>query len=185
MWEAVEREPGVYDWKYLDQIETLINKLGAAKIYVLVDAHQDIFARFMCGEGIPDFYAKPVITAFPSCLNQFADPILRDFYKDTIGDVCNDMRNLGYTVDPNGDYILGDCLKQNFGNYYNSTQSGQAYEALWSNIQSLNDKFIAFWDAVTYRFRDNPYVVGFDPLNEPYPGNIVQDPTLNTPGVAD
>lgn len=39
MWEAVERSAGVYDDAYLDKVETLINKLGAAGIYTLVDAH--------------------------------------------------------------------------------------------------------------------------------------------------
>ena len=58
MWEGVERSPGVYDDAYLDKVETLINKLGAAGIYTLVDAHQDVFARMNCGEGMPDFYAK-------------------------------------------------------------------------------------------------------------------------------
>jgi aryl-phospho-beta-D-glucosidase BglC (GH1 family) len=28
MWEAVEREPKVYDMKYLDRVENLIIKLG-------------------------------------------------------------------------------------------------------------------------------------------------------------
>jgi len=39
MWEGVEREPGVYDQAYLDELEKLINKLGEAGIYTLVDAH--------------------------------------------------------------------------------------------------------------------------------------------------
>ena len=33
MWEAVEREAGVYDDSYLDKIEILINKLGEAGIF--------------------------------------------------------------------------------------------------------------------------------------------------------
>ena len=57
MWEAVERTEGVYDDAYLDKVETMITKLGEAGIYTLVDAHQDVFARTMCGEGFPDFYA--------------------------------------------------------------------------------------------------------------------------------
>ena len=61
MWEAVERTPEVYDYKYLDKVEELILKLGEAGIYTLVDAHQDVFARVMCGEGMPDFYAKEII----------------------------------------------------------------------------------------------------------------------------
>jgi endoglycosylceramidase len=39
MWEAVERSPGVYDDNYLDQVLSLINRLGEAGIYTLVDAH--------------------------------------------------------------------------------------------------------------------------------------------------
>ena len=39
MWEAVEREPGVYDHAYLDQVEELVNRLGERGIYTLVDAH--------------------------------------------------------------------------------------------------------------------------------------------------
>ena len=56
MWEAVERAPGVYNDTYLDEVTKLINKLGENGIYTLVDAHQDVFARRMCGEGVPDFY---------------------------------------------------------------------------------------------------------------------------------
>ena len=39
MWEGVERKAGEYDMAYLDKIEELINKLGEAGIYTLVDAH--------------------------------------------------------------------------------------------------------------------------------------------------
>ena len=39
MWEAVERTEAVYDDAYLDSVEVLINKLGDAGIYTLVDAH--------------------------------------------------------------------------------------------------------------------------------------------------
>lgn len=39
MWEAVERQPGVYDASYLQKIDELITKLGESGIYTLVDAH--------------------------------------------------------------------------------------------------------------------------------------------------
>lgn len=39
MWEGVEQEAGKYNADYLDQVETLINKMGEAGIYTLVDAH--------------------------------------------------------------------------------------------------------------------------------------------------
>lgn len=39
MWEAVEKKPNFYDYDYLDRVEILINRLGEAGIYTLVDAH--------------------------------------------------------------------------------------------------------------------------------------------------
>ncbi len=68
MWEAVERQAGVYDADYLTAIDKLITKLGEAGIYTLVDAHQDVLARMMCGEGFPDYYMKEVVGDNPVCI---------------------------------------------------------------------------------------------------------------------
>jgi endoglycosylceramidase len=56
MWEAVERSKGVYNDTYLGEILKLVNKLGENGIYTMIDAHQDVFARTICGEGVPAFY---------------------------------------------------------------------------------------------------------------------------------
>merc|ERR1719454_1839232 len=94
MWEGVEREPGVYDMDYLQKVDELITKLGEAGIYTLVDAHQDVFARVICGEGVPDFYAKEVIGRHPSCINRLVDHKLKPYY-EKLG-VCFGMDDLGY-----------------------------------------------------------------------------------------
>lgn len=73
MWEAVERTEGVYDDVYLDKVEEMINKLGDAGIYTLIDAHQDVFARSICGEGVPDFYTKRAVGDNPTCINSYVD----------------------------------------------------------------------------------------------------------------
>ena len=62
MWEAVERSPGQYNMTYLGEVENLIERLGKRGIYTLVDMHQDILARKICGEGIPNFYANDLPT---------------------------------------------------------------------------------------------------------------------------
>ena len=56
IWEAVERRPLVYDQDYLNEIETLIDRLAQKGIYTIVDSHQDMFSRRICGEGVPTFY---------------------------------------------------------------------------------------------------------------------------------
>ena len=56
---------------------------------------------------------------------------------------------------------------------------------MWNDVDNMNQKFISYWDAVIYYFSDNPFVVGIDPLNEPWPGNTALYPSLQTPGEAD
>ena len=107
MWEAVERVEGEYDDDYLDQIETLINNLGKAGIYVLIDAHQDVFARVNCGEGIPDFYAKQVIGDDPHCIGKFGDWLMGPIF-DSMG-ICQSIKDYGYTLDENGNPLIEEC----------------------------------------------------------------------------
>ena len=183
MWEGVERKEGVYDEDYLDKVEALINRLGEAGIYTLVDAHQDVFARSICGEGVPDFYAKQVIGDHPVCVNSFVDWMLSPIY-DAIG-ICQSIKDYGYKMDKHGDPLITDCQKEMFGIYYTTKESFTAFDALFKNKQGLQDKFIAYWDHTSARFAKNPYVVGYDPFNEPLAGNPFQDLTLEVPGVAD
>lgn len=183
MWEGVERSEGVYDDVYLDKVEALINKLGKAGIYTLVDAHQDVFARSMCGEGVPDFYAKQIIEDSPYCINEFVDKWLKPIY-DTFH-ICESIKDFGMRIDENGDPVIEDCQKHNFGLYYATKESFNAFDALFTNKLGMQDKFVSYWDHTSARFAKNPYVVGYDPLNEPLAGNPLHKLGLEIPGVAD
>jgi len=53
------------------------------------------------------------------------------------------------------------------------------FERLYSNeTGGLQDKFVAFWKAVATRFANNTYVLGYDPINEPFPSNMYMDPSI-------
>ena len=182
MWEAVERSPGQYDDEYLDKVEKLINKLGEAGIYTLVDMHQDVFARSICGEGFPDFYAKEAIKD-SDCINGFVDSILKPLYDKT--GLCKSIRDYGFEYDSNDDPLIVDCQKNMFGIYYATKESFTAFDALFKNKNGLQDKFIDYWDHTNARFARNPYVVGYDPINEPLCGNPFKNLFLEVPGVAD
>jgi len=43
---------------------------------------------------------------------------------------------------------------------------------IYDNHNQLRDKFANYWAKVASEFADNPYVLGFELLNEPFPGNI-------------
>ena len=49
----------------------------------------------------------------------------------------------------------------------------------------MQDAFIAYWDHTSARFAKNPYVVGYDPLNEPLAGNVWKDMENRIPGLFD
>ena len=102
MWEAVEREQGVYNDTYLDEIEVLINKLGQKGIYTLVDAHQDVFARRICGEGVPNFYATDDLLK-DKCEGGFISWLAE------LTGICRSIKDYGHRYDSDGNPLIEDC----------------------------------------------------------------------------
>lgn len=169
MWEAVEREPGVYDDVYLAKMDSLISSLGKRGIYTIVDAHQDVWSRATCGEGIPNFYAHEVLRRGATCFgSRFADTFLGPIFR--LFGFCKSMESYGMRKDSHGNFAIEDCRKATavFSDFYTSPEALTIARALYSNSDGLQDKFVAFWAHVSAALRHNPYVLGFDPLNEPF-----------------
>ena len=87
------------DQKNLSQLSTAVQMMEDKGIYALLDCHQDVFSRYFCGEGVPDWVAQKlgdqVLSSFPS-------PIAPNM-----------------TRDPTTKYpVLDECLKRDFGVYY-------------------------------------------------------------------
>ena len=78
-----------------------------------------------------------------------------------------------------------DCGKIQWPNYHFSRSVSQAVGRLFNNYEGLLDKFARFWGKVAARFADNPHILGYEIMNEPWCGDIYQDPTLLVPGRAD
>lgn len=107
MWEAVETAPGVYNEGYLREIDKLITQLGEAGIYTLVDAHQDVMGRIICGEGMPNFYAKQIIDAGTYCVDHVSDLFLSPVWKLT--GLCKSLKSYGWRTDSDGNPLIEDC----------------------------------------------------------------------------
>jgi endoglycosylceramidase len=145
----------------------MITKLGEAGIYTLIDAHQDVMARAICGEGMPNYYAKEIIANGTYCISELIDFILSPIYKQ-IG-FCKPIDDYGWRKDKDGNPMIEDCQKTPFFNYYMSPESFTIFRELWTNKNGLQDKYVAYWDAVSKVLAKNKYVVGYDPTNEPLP----------------
>lgn len=157
-WEGLEPGTrGTYNEAYLDTLQQVVEMLNARGIYVLLDAHQDILSRQFCGEGVPAFAAQVSPTTKP-----FPNP-------------------LGYTIrtdNSTGLPLLEDCLKHPFWEYYFTHASNEAFQNLYDNKDGIADSFAAFWGKVASHFKDNNGVIGYELLNEPWPGDTYKDPFL-------
>ena len=167
MWEAVETAPGVYNDTYLDEIDKLITKLGDKGLYTLVDSHQDVLARQVCGEGMPNFYAREVISNGAYCVSSHADPFLGPVMR--MFGVCKSISDYGFRYDSDGLPLIEDCQKNSFFIYYTSPESFTLFRAFYNNDFGIQDKYVDFWKHTADRLSGNKYVAGFDPFNEPLP----------------
>ena len=55
LWDALEPTPGEIDHAYLDKVAVRVDLLWAEGIHVLIDMHQDVYARRFCCDGAPDW----------------------------------------------------------------------------------------------------------------------------------
>jgi len=60
-----------------------------------------------------------------------------------------------------------------------------SFEAIFTNKNNITDHFVDYWDYVSKYFSESPYVIGFDPFNEPFPGEIFKNLWFLIPGHAD
>lgn len=69
-WEAIDVEAinhfdkefrTNYNYKFLEEVDKLIQILANDGIYTLIVGQNDILARSICGHGIPNFYANHII----------------------------------------------------------------------------------------------------------------------------
>jgi endoglycosylceramidase len=67
------------------------------------------------------------------------------------------------------------------GNYLGNSALQRAFDHFWANDGGVQDRYAAAWAHVAARFRDDPNVLGYDLLNEPWPGTV-WEPCANPVG---
>jgi endoglycosylceramidase len=165
MWPGGEPVRGKYNDTYLNIMKSIINRLGAAGIYSIVDIHQDLYHRRFCGEGAPDWAVN--VGSFPL---PFPIPALG---------------TTAYPKDKDGNPPLDMCLNYTFAVYYWAEQTCAAFQSLYDNTTGIQTAFANYWAHLAQLFKGNEYVLGYELINEPWPGDIYFQPDLLLPGVAD
>ncbi|XP_023335293.1 uncharacterized protein LOC111706602 isoform X2 [Eurytemora carolleeae] len=67
---------------------------------------------------------------------------------------------------------------------YVTYEAGEVYHRFFQNHYNAVDKFANFWKHVANRLKKHKNIIGYDLLNEPWPGNIYKDGSLLMPAEA-
>lgn len=111
MWPGVYPEEDVVNYTYLNQVNALINKLGATGIYTLVDMHQDLLSNWFCGEGVPDWAVNYTRVG----VKNFAEPLYGELPRDNVTHKINSSI----------------CFEHTFGVYYETDIVGNLFDCLY------------------------------------------------------
>ena len=137
---------------------------------VIVDNHQDLFSRQLCGEGVPYFYTPADVD------KKCPFGLVGTFFR--LAGRCVPLDSYNMQTDENGLPLLSECQKHSFEDMYTAPEVASALDALYTNKDGLLDKMFDFWTTVATRFSNNPNVIGYDILNEPWPSNMYKDASL-------
>ena len=91
---------------------------------------------------------------------------------------CKTVADYDWRYDSDGNPLLEDCQKTSFFLYYAMPETVSLFNKLYDNKDGMQDQFIKYWATVAQKFAKNPYVIGYDPLNEPWPSTIFADPMM-------
>jgi endoglycosylceramidase len=175
-WEGLETSEGVYSEEYLNKTEELIKKFQENNIYVLLDAHQDMFSRKFCGEGVPLFYANK-LSYDTDCNRNLLSKIL-----GLVG-LCIPLKTHNWEYDDQGLPIIEKCRK-GFNKYFQSPEVITNLESFYSNQNNVLTSFIEFWKVVVTRFGKFDNIIGYDLWNEPLGSRMFSDLKYVIPGYA-
>jgi endoglycosylceramidase len=154
-WQGGEPVKGQYNQTYFKVLQNIVRRANDYGIYVLLDAHQDVGHQKFCGEGLPDWVAES-----GQSMAKFPFPLLINLKRDNV---------TGYP-------LVSDCLKHPFFEYYLTKEVGAVFQNLYSNVNGARDALALFWAAVARVLKDEPNLLGYEVINEPWAGDIFGNP---------
>ncbi len=165
-WEAIEHEgPKQYDMEYLEYLEEVLKIAAEHRLYSFIDPHQDVWSRASGGDGAPIWTFEKAgldVTKFDESEAAFTMQYRYDPDDPSAYPPMSWVQNFGR---------FASCHM--FTLFFGGNEFAPTVRVDGMNIQDyLQEHYMKAIQQVAYYVKDNPYVVGFETLNEPNPGWI-------------
>ncbi len=110
------------------------------------------------------------LEATVSLLARYGISSLIDMHQDVYNEVFGGEGAPNWAVCTEGIVPKPRRHVQNWSVNYAGPGVAQAYDHFWENdvVGNLQGEFDTVWTKIAARFRGNPWIVGYDPFNEPY-----------------
>ncbi|KZO96230.1 glycoside hydrolase family 5 protein [Calocera viscosa TUFC12733] len=156
-WAGVEPERDKYDEEYILKVRELVRLCAKEGVWVVLDAHQDIYSERFCGNGMPDWS----ITRDEGYFGTWAFP--------------RPIKPWPAQYSPDSKFpLIGtpaikeyDLTGENWGPFYASDACTRAFWGLYTNQQGIRDHFVESWRRVAVAMKDEPNLLGYTIMNEP------------------
>jgi endoglycosylceramidase len=166
MWKGVEPIRGNYNQTYLNELHKIINSASQYGIYSLLDMHQDVISEYVCGEGIPDWAID---------LSSLKD---NEKFPAPLSEPYINIANDGYPT-------RQDCNLNGWPSYYQTYANNHIFEELYNINGTILSSWGKFWGKIANEFQNDPSILGYELINEPWAGDVYKNPKLLLPGIAD
>ena len=175
MWPGVEPVRGQYNETYLDKVDAIVTLAAAHGVYTLLDLHQDGLSELFCGEGLPTWAVKSIDRGGYFKTKTFPQP----FDKFGPNDYYNESLLAGSPRLP----TRQACATKKHGPGHSETTyaCSNAFEALYKNKDGILDAWGAMWAKIASRFKGRPEILGLELINEPFAGDLYNNPIIMVP----
>jgi len=165
-WEAIEHYgPGEFDIEYLDYLEEVLKIAESFKFYTFIDSHQDVWSRITGGDGAPGWTFEKIGLDYTKFESTEAALTMQSRYDSNDLTKYSSMHWMGNTYR----FANGTMWTLFFG----GKDFAPSCKVDGTNAQNyLQNHFFDAMKQLASRLKENPYILGFDILNEPPEGWI-------------
>jgi endoglycosylceramidase len=118
------------------------------------------------------------LAATVSLLARYGISSLIDMHQDVYNEAFGGEGAPDWAVCTDGVTPKPKLHVENWSVNYTGPGVAQAYDHFWENdvVGNVQGEFDTIWTRIAARFRGNPWVVGYDPFNEPYGSGLAAAP---------